>query len=156
MYHGDKVPPFVARRLRKAVEAFDYVVIATPYHQEAGKDWQDIAWLEMIDPYVFGFKKGIPFFFVLARFSDSGTFPLYPEMVADTVEFLKANISKLHGFNRVSSPYWHQFGTTNKYGYAQHGTYLQRHTDALIQHFEKGDLFDWLRGEAKSDDADKQ
>lgn len=89
MYNGDKVPPFVSRRLRKAAEAFDYVVIATPYHSEAGKDWQNLAWIHLIDPYVLGFKKGIPFIFVLARFSDSGIFPLYDEMVADTIEFLK-------------------------------------------------------------------
>jgi hypothetical protein len=148
MYNGDKVPPFVARRLRKAVEAFDYVVIATPYHKEAGKDWEDIAWLQMIDPYVLGFKKDIPFFFVLARFSDSGTFPLYPEMVADTVEFLKANKQRLSGFDRVNNPYWYQPRGIGGAGYPNLGRHLQTHTDDLIRHFGEGDLFDWLRGDS--------
>lgn len=31
-YKGEIIPPPVARRMRKAVELFDYVVIATPYH----------------------------------------------------------------------------------------------------------------------------
>ncbi|MFZ2153687.1 MAG: hypothetical protein WAV16_00455 [Candidatus Moraniibacteriota bacterium] len=149
MYKGDKVPPFVSRRLCKAVEAFDYIVIATPYHEEAGKDWQDIAWLQLIDPYVLGFKKGIPYFFILARFSDTGTFPLYFEMVADTIEFLEKNKGKLNGFDQVDDPYWHR--SDKPTGYLGHqrnlGKLLIRHTDELIGAFEKGDLFDWLRGE---------
>jgi len=145
MYSGDKVPPFVSRRLRKAVEAFDYVVIVTPYHQEAGKDWQDIKWLQLIDPYVLGFKKGIPYFFILARFSDSGTFPLYHEMVADTVEFLRANKAKLEGFNKVSAPFWFDGERQETTSLHSLGTTLMAHTDRLIEAFEQGDLFDWLR-----------
>lgn len=137
----DIIPPVVARRLRWAVRAFDFVVIATPYHDLAARDWQDIAWLRSIDPYVLGFKKGIPYFFVLARFSDSGTFPLYHQLVGDTIEFLKKNVEKLNSFNLVHNPYWYP-GTKRELG-----THLMNHVRDLLQAFEQGNLFDWLRME---------
>ncbi|MFZ2226022.1 MAG: hypothetical protein WA064_00970 [Candidatus Moraniibacteriota bacterium] len=156
MYNGDKMPPFVSRRLIKAVKAFDYVVIATPYHQEAGKDWQDLNWLHLIDPYVLGFKKDVPYFFVLARFSDSGTFPLYPEMVADTIGFLGSNIEKLSGFDLVNMPFWCVPSGTENIWRAQLGTDLKKHTKELICHFDDGTLFAWLRGDAGKIDFDKK
>lgn len=137
----DVIPPVVARRLKSAVKAFDFVVIATPYHDLAARDWQNIAWIRSIDPYVLGFKKGIPYFFVLARFSDSGTFPLYHQLVGDTIEFLKTNVEKLNSFNQVHTPYWHP-GTKRELG-----TYLINHVGDLLQAFEQGNLFDWLRME---------
>ena len=154
-YQGDKIPPFVSRKLCKAMELFDFIVIATPYHEKAGQDWQDLEWLHLIDPYVLGFKVGIPFFFVLARFSDTGTFPLYNEMIADTIGFLQANMEKLRGFNQVNNPYWYhpdQSATSVQ----QLGTILIKHTHELIDHFEKGDLFDWLRGNSSHTDLIKQ
>ncbi len=146
MYKGDKVPPFVSRRLRKAVEAFDYVVIATPYHKEAGKDWGDLEWLKLIDPYVLGFKKGIPYFFILARFSDSGTFPLYHEMVADTINFLSKNKEELKKFDRVNSPFWYDSKDISR-TLPNAGNVLMEHVDSMIKEFEKGNLFNWLRDE---------
>jgi hypothetical protein len=142
----DVIPPVVARRLRWAVEAFDFVVIATPYHDLAGRDWQDLQWLRSIDPYVLGFKKGIPYFFVLARFSDSGTFPLYHQLVGDTIEFLRNNLQKLNNFNRVNNPYW--YTGTNAIGTQRElGEHLKLHVGSLLQAFEQGNLFDWLRTE---------
>jgi hypothetical protein len=126
------------------------VVIATPYHSEAGKDWQDLNWLHMIDPYVLAFKKGIPYFFILARFSDSGIFPLYPDMVADTINFLRENIGKLEGFNQVN-PFWHIVGRKGASLGLGAGDYLKSHTNALIAAFDSGRLFDWLRGEDKAE-----
>ena len=35
----DVIPPFLARRLKWAVQAFDFVVIATPYHDAAAGGW---------------------------------------------------------------------------------------------------------------------
>lgn len=147
-YDGELIPPHIARRMRRAVDLFDYVVIATPYHDRAGKDWQDIQWLRSIDPYLLGFKKGVPFFFVLARFSDAGTFPLYLELVADTMEFLKTNKDKLSGFNQITSPYWYH-GRSGPYSAGmQFGEKLKQHVEQLQAAFEAGNLFDWLRGEA--------
>ena len=146
-YKGEVIPPQVARRMRKAVELFDYVVIATPYHDQAGMDWQSIDWLRAIDPYILGFKKGIPFFFVLARFSDAGTFPLFNELVADTIEFLRANKQKLNGFNQIDTPYWCHADKRRVCGQSYFGEYLMRHVDQLLDAFEAGNLFDWLRQE---------
>lgn len=148
-YTGDVIPPHVTRRMRRAVQLFDYVVLATPYHDVAGKDWQDLEWLRSIDPYVLGFKQGLPVFFVLARFSDSGVFPLYHELVADTIQFLRENVQKLNGFNRVENPYWY-LGSHQLHGGCESrlGSYLINHTKTLLKAFEAGRLFDWLRGEA--------
>ncbi len=145
----DVIPPVVARRLRWAIKAFDFVVIATPYHDLAARDWQNLQWLRSIDPYVLGFKKGIPYFFILARFSDSGTFPLYHQLVGDTIEFLRNNLHKLDGFNRVDNPYWHQGVKKLSGGNTEPrlGDHLKYHAESLLQAFEQGNLFDWLRME---------
>ncbi len=147
-YKGDLIPPRIVARMRKMAGLFDYLVIMTPYHDVAGKDWQDVQWLRSIDPYVVGFSKGVPLMFVLGRFSDSGTFPLYSELVADTIAFLRTNIDKLNGFGRAASPYWYRPGRPNFYmqGNAL-GGHLVRHTKQLLNAFDAGNLFDWLRGE---------
>lgn len=161
-YRGDVIPPHVSRRIREAVSLFDYVVIMTPYHDVAGQDWENTEWVRSIDPYVVGFKKGIPFFFILARFSDSGTFPLFTEMVADTMAFLKQNGTKLYGFNAAHNPFWHNnaerfvnrshlfdriaslkgFSHSNK----GLGDYLISVVAEALKAFEAGQLFDWMRG----------
>jgi len=146
-YKGEVIPPQVARRMRRAVELFDYVVIATPYHDQAGKDWESIKWLRAIDPYILGFKKSIQFFFVLARFSDAGTFPLFNELVADTVEFLRARKKNLNSFNRISVPFWCHADSQKSCGNNSFGNYLKSHVDQLLAAFEAGNLFDWLRQE---------
>jgi len=148
-YRGELIPPAVARRMREASGLFDHLIIATPYHDEAGRDWQDIEWLRAIDPYVLGFKNGIPFFFVLARFSDSGTFPLFNELIADTMEFLKTNIEKLDGFSEITRPYWYHTGGNQRSVCLEDpaGDYLKDHVQEILTHFEEGTLFNWLRGE---------
>ncbi len=150
-YSGDIIPPQITRRMKQALTVFDYVVIATPYHDVAGMDWQDLEWIRQIDPYVLGFKKGLPVFFVLGRFSDSGTFPLFNEMVADTMDFLETNKQKLKGFNAGNSPYWycpdtHKSGPDCFRG-DQLGDHLITHVNKMQQAFEAGHLFSWLRGD---------
>lgn len=154
-YKGDIIPPHVARRMREATGLFDHVVIMTPYHDVAGRDWNDIKWLRSIDPYVVGFKKGIPYFFILARFSDSGTFPLFNELVADTIQFLTKNKENLAGFNQINNPYWKllmQSPGMSKDAFRGKnlGTHLQGVTDQLLLKFEARELFDWLRGKHTS------
>jgi hypothetical protein len=116
-YSGDIIPPAITKRIKEMSGLFDHLVIMTPYHDVAGADWEDLEWQRMIDPYVIGFVTGVPFMFMIGRFSDSGVFPLHSEMVADTISFLKQNRLKLHGFN--SSVYligMHQvkIGTTTR------------------------------------------
>ncbi|MFH1405166.1 MAG: hypothetical protein ABIH21_03665 [Patescibacteria group bacterium] len=144
-YKGDTIPPHVARIMREALQHFDKVVIATPYLPEAGHDWNDLSWLKMIDPYVLGFKEDLPTFFVLARFSNTGLFPLYADMVADTINFLRANKDKLANFRDA---WWCRDrsggGSLNKH-IPKHE--LVTNAEELIQAFEHGKLFDWLREE---------
>ena len=143
-YTGDIIPPRIIARMRKMALLFDFMVIMTPYHDVAGRDWEDLQWLRSIDPYLIGFVKGVPLMFVLGRFSDSGTFPLFNELVADTVGFLRGNIQRLQGFDRVNGPYWYQPGREKSVGSL--GTKLIRHTENLLSAFDSGNLFDWLRG----------
>lgn len=146
LYQGDIIPPQIIRRIKTAIEAFDYVVIATPYHDVAGKDWGNLEWLRSIDPYVLGFKKGLPMFFVLGRFSDAGTFPLFNEMVADTVLFLETNKEKLIGFSKAGNPYW-SIPSTHATSAFKLGDRLMARVDELLKAFADGNLFNWLRGE---------
>ena len=115
----------------------------TPYLDIAGADWQDMKWLRSIDPYVVGFKKGSPVFFVLARFSDTGVFPLLHELVADTMSFLQTNADKLNGFNAVSNPYW--YGRNGSHDPL--GDLLIKRVHEMLAAYEQGRLFDWLRNE---------
>lgn len=147
-YKGDLIPPRIVARMRKMAPLFDYMVIMTPYHDVAGQDWQNVQWLRSIDPYVVGFLKNIPLMFVIGRFSDSGTFPLYSELVADTIAFLRANIEKLRGFDGVDQPYWYRQGYPGGcLSGKQLGTRLIKHTRELLAAFDQGNLFDWLRGD---------
>ena len=96
-----------------------------------------------------GFKTRTPDFFILARFSDSGTFPLYHQLVADTIEFLKGNLQKLDGFDLVRNPYWYngEDRSENRFGNETPGSVLKEHVSELLSAFEWGILFDWLRNE---------
>lgn len=158
-YKGDLIPPRIVARMRKMAGLFDYLVIMTPYHDVAGQDWQDVKWLRSIDPYVVGFTKGVPLMFILGRFSDSGTFPLFNELVADTIAFLRANVDKLKGFNgprgeEIRNPFWHFApGVKQSSSYNSScfngplGDHLIGHTKQLLGAFDQGNLFDWLRGD---------
>ncbi|MDO8463476.1 MAG: hypothetical protein Q7S96_04385 [bacterium] len=159
-YKGDVIPLQITRLIREARQHFDHLVIATPYHDVAGREWQDPNWLRGIDPYVIGMQNGCSHFFILGRFSDSGVFPLLHELVGDTIEFLRKNREKLAGFNETNDPYWH-VGSTGVHCHSQRswhgrtrvklGTFLQSHVDALLRAFDAGKLFDWLRGEWSED-----
>lgn len=163
-YKGDIIPLPIVRLIAEAKTLFDSVVIATPYHDLAGTDWDEIRWVRSVDPYVLGFQNGCSHFFVLGRFSDSGIFPLHAELVADTIAFLRQNIRKLEGFNRIENPRWHLFGkvmrkdgtledpganpwSSNLVNGFTLGNHLIACTKELLRAFDAGKLFDWLRGE---------
>lgn len=141
VFKGDIIPPTILRLIAEARAVFDHVVIMAPYLDVAGEDWNDLAWIRSIDPYVVGLKKGCPAFFILARFSDTGVFPLLLELVADTMSFLAANKKKLEGFNVVNNPYWYP-GCKD-----QLGTHLIGRVDEMQRAFNAGHLFDWIRKE---------
>lgn len=148
-YKGEVIPPHIRRVMSEAITQFDHVVIATPYHDQAGKDWEDLKWLRAIDPWVYGFKKDFPWFFILGHYSDAGSLLHHDVLTADTIAFLRANKTRLAGFNSIRRPYWLRTNGVNV-GQDPFGDHLMKHVDLLLAAFEQGNLFDWLRGTTKN------
>lgn len=145
-YRGDQIPMHVLRLIPQASEVFDHVVVMTPYLDIAGNEWRDAEWQRSIDPYLVGFKKDLPFFFILARWTDSGIFPGHTEMVADTLAFLRANKDGLDGFKGDGQPYW-GFPGNLRSTTSNLDSKLKRNVDDLLRAAQMGHLFEWLRGE---------
>jgi len=147
----DIMPLKIVKVLEKAKKVFDYVVVATPYHDIASREWTDPEWLRNIDPFLIGFKKELPFMFLLGRWSGTGLFPLMCDMIADTIGHLRINKAKLRNFE--SNSYWHMGMSVHsdvgvlQPGGSENNTVLEVFADALIAAFEKGKLFEFLRGE---------
>lgn len=102
----DIMPLPIVKILENARKTFDYVVIATPYHDIASKEWSDPDWLRNLDPFLFGFMKNLPYMFLLGRWSGTGLFPLMCDMVADTMNHLRINKSMLNNF--LPNSYWNR------------------------------------------------
>jgi hypothetical protein len=153
----DIFPPALLSVLKTAREVFDYVVIMTPYHDIASDEWADPKWQRNIDPYLVGFRKDLPFMFLLGRWSGSGLFPLACEMIADTMGHISTHRYGLIKFE--ASAYWYR-GDNEDDGYLggdhdcdleegeeQAGEcVLQIFADKLLQSYEQGHLFDFIRG----------
>jgi hypothetical protein len=170
----DPVPLELARVITEFRERFDYLVIATPYH--------DLAFASVVprlpayvDPFLFGFLRTVPdYFFCLGRWSGTGLFPLIPEMIADTLLHLRQNRE------RFSTHPWAYFryktlppesGASSASGprlrLAAPGQRalalppspgrrsavpvandtLAAFLEQVLTHFAQGTLFPWLRGE---------
>jgi len=147
----DFTPPAIFPLIKEAREIFDYVVIATPYHDIASREWADPNWLRNLDPFLLGFKKGLPFIFVLARWSGTGLFPLACDMIADTVNHIRLNRDRLANFGMA---YWYQgnmvtMGKTHLTNGNKDSHPLCKFADQLIGAFDEGWLFPFLRGETK-------
>jgi hypothetical protein len=77
---------------------FDFLVIATPYHDLAAAGWGDFTWPRPTDPFLFGFLRQAPeSMFFLGRWSGSGVFPLITDMMAATLRHLRAQRPLLAG-----------------------------------------------------------
>jgi uncharacterized UPF0160 family protein len=107
-FEGQDVTPMdIAFNISKIEALFDFVVIGTPYHDLASKNWKSPAfWQRNIDPVLLGFINGCNYFVVIRRWSASGLFPRIPEMIADTMDHLKSNKSILATTMNI-----HQWGT---------------------------------------------
>jgi len=148
----DIMPPRLVKILKEAKQNFDYVTIMTPYHDQASREWSDPKWLRNIDPIMVGFLKGLPYMFILGRWSGTGIFPLLLDCIADTSNHLKINKHLLQYFSERS--YWYkgsrttgneidtELGNSNK---------LVRFADVLLLAYDRGLLFPFLRGELKDD-----
>jgi hypothetical protein len=149
-YDGDIIPRRTARIIQETTGLFDHLVIMTPYHNKAGRDWDEIRWGKInIDPYLVGFIHDFPYAVILDRFSDSGLFPLYMEMVADTIHFLRTNLDKIQTcFGKVTRPFWfYGFSGSEYKSNFNLGNHLRQNTQELLRAFDDCVLFDWLRGE---------
>jgi hypothetical protein len=111
----DILPLPIVQLITQVSSLFDYLVIATPYHDLVTPG---LKWIRNIDPFLFGFLTDV---------SGTGLFPLIGDMIADTME----HINK---YNK----YW-------KYWLKERD---DKFVDNILRHFDKGDLFAWLRGES--------
>lgn len=145
MYKGEQIPPAIMRMIRGAREHFDMVVIATCYHDVAGKEWVNPEWQRGIDPYVLGFKKGLPYFVILGRYSDTGLFPLFDQLVGDTMQFLIQNKASLVRW--TEQPYWYRGNGNGTSIFARN--VLPGFVEGLLRAFQDGNVFDWVRGKAE-------
>ncbi len=147
-YRGDVIPQALLDVMQRAVPVFDYLVIATPYHDVASMEWADPAWQRMIDPYLLGFSKYLRgFFFFLGRWSDTGIFPLAAEMTAHTMAYLRTHLGLLDKFN---NPYWACPGGINKSVFLTYNNDSRKGTDIIksaqeaLQAYDEGRLFPWI------------
>lgn len=141
----DIIPPAIMEVMEQAKQTFDYLVIATPYHDIASREWVDPNWQRNIDPFLIGFKKGMPFMFLLGRWSGTGLFPLMCDMIADTMNHLRINREKLRNFR---NPYWYT-PLNNDTHSSTNGDNLATFASEALKAYAKGELFDFLRGGKK-------
>ncbi len=142
----DLMPPRIVEAIRLANQIFDYVVIATPYHDIASHEWADLNWLRLIDPLLIGFKKEVPdVVFVIDRWSGTGMLPLFVDCVADTMSFLELHKSGLKKFK--SDTYWHKTpGIISALSRCVSSEGLHGFAEECLRMYEEGRLFDFLRG----------
>jgi hypothetical protein len=157
----DIMPLPILNLIEKVKDVFDYLIIATPYHDLAAREWAEARWQRNIDPFLFGFFRAIPEqMFFLGRWSGTGLFPLMGDMIADTMEHLKQHKHRLIGFRdsinwyspKETSYTAQRFLDGGNLSQTSDSTRIAKHplikfADDVLQQFEKGTLFSWLRGE---------
>lgn len=142
----DIMPPNLVRIMNEAKETFDFVVIMTPYHDVASREWSDPNWLRNIDPIMVGFIKGLPQMFVLGRWSGTGLFPLFLDCVADTANFIRLNKHLLQNFK--GNTYWYKGDSDGGNCLSSTGEHkLTEFANNLLAAYDSGHLFEFLRGE---------
>ncbi len=143
-------PPHIREIIKAAAPVYDFVWVATPYFNVAGADWDNPEWVRAIDPYVFGFMKGLDSFSLLGRYAEpGGVLPHYSDLVADMIEFLRNNVDRLEGFDAVGGPYWHD-GQKKVMDIERMGAHLIKLVKrGLLPAFEQGTLAQWILSEDK-------
>lgn len=138
--------------MNEAKKIFDYVVIMTPYHDQASTEWSNPNWLRNLDPLLVGFIEGLPQMFILGRWSGTGIFPLLLDCIADTANHLRINKHLLKNFDNRS--YWYK-GISEGGGCLTGSTHpsnnLQEFADRLLLAYDRGLVFEFLRGELSQD-----
>jgi len=148
-YQGDAIPVELLHLIARAKKTFDYIIVATPFHDLALSDWKsNMPWARMPDPFVIGFQRKLPFMFVLGRYSGSGIFPLMHELVADTISFLHEHANVLENTVGSGSIRWYNSQDPNaKLNYRATREVTKTLRNALTA-FEEERLFDWMREES--------
>jgi len=94
--------------------------------------------------------------FVLGRWSGTGLFPLFCDMVADTMDHIETNRDSLKGF---TNPYWYKGGSFGGKGPNWPGSidsgYVYGFSEKLTKAYEEGWLFNFLRGESRAELAEE-
>lgn len=156
----DIMPRPLLNIYNQAKETFDYLAFFTPYHDLAGQEWMAEGWARNRDPFMIGFMRDMDHMFVLGRWISHGLFPLVCDMIADTMSHLRLHKSHLKNFNVESAWY---FGT-NRSSLSSHfgwlggkavnlkngnmgNELLEPFANEVLQAYEKGRLFQYLRGE---------
>lgn len=136
----DIMPAHIVKALPELKKQFDYLVIATPYHDQASQEWANPAWIGSLDPYLIGFKTSIPTHAILIdRWSGSGLLPLMVDMIADTMDHIEKHLNLLSNFRNNTS--WYRPRARG----GRLGDGLPDFGKKLLDKFESGDLFNFLR-----------
>lgn len=140
----DPIPNDYLELRPQLLEHIDLEVITTPYHGIASQEWADPSWQAGIDPIALAIHSDIPFFTIYKRWSGNGIFPLLADLMADTIDYLKKHKDGLRNF--VNTPYWYK--GNNEERNCLHGAEheLPNFADRLIEQFEQGTVFQFLRG----------
>jgi hypothetical protein len=175
----DIMPLYIVELIRQVRNLFDYLVIATPYHDIASREWGDMRWVRNVDPFLLGFVRQVPeLVFFLGRWSGRALFPRVGDMIADTIDHLEKSKALLANLNEGSTR-WYKTETRVDFESVAIGPRLRpiesysvpkgtrprtaldqerwrkgnhslvRFASAVAGKFEEGDLFSWLRGGAK-------
>lgn len=159
----DVIPLPFAKLIEKTRKAFDFLVIATPYHDLASKTWA-AQWQRNVDPFLFGFLKNVPeYMFFLGRWSGSGIFPGITEMMADTINHIKENQFLLAKFTAYTPWYmWSRTASGPTHSIRgvptlsawemQQEAHANKHplhqfASTFLKHYDAGKVFQFLRGE---------
>ncbi|HLC49375.1 MAG TPA: hypothetical protein VJI96_03260 [Candidatus Andersenbacteria bacterium] len=154
----DVMPLPFAELIQKTRQTFDFLVIATPYHDLASTEWAT-GWQRNVDPFLFGFLKHMPeYMFFLGRWSGSGLFPKIEEMIADTMDHIRHNRLLLGNFQSFTPWYMWRTGVNPEHdiphspdrffgGHRPEEHLLIQFADTLLKNYEQGRVFNFLRGE---------
>lgn len=147
-YNGDAIPEKLVNRIELAAEICDDVFIATPYHDAALRDLNGVRpWppQRAKNPYVIGTIRRLPYVVVLGRFDEGPLFSEFPHMLANTIEFLRANVKALKPLNGTDRHLWYYGNASPAILNIPLGTRLASNVEKMVKISDKGFLFDWLK-----------
>lgn len=147
----DIMPIYIAEAIEHAKQIFDAVLILTPYHRVAVQDWQATAIVGVNrDPYLIGINYDGDQIFQLGRWVGSSIFPNFFSMVQNTISNLQEN--KALTSNIPRNFVWakgvdkgdNDDSILESWG-SLSNTVLPAFCDRLLEAFDQGRLFDFLR-----------